>query len=143
MNDNARKIFDMLGIEPDEWFYVPEYKEIFRLTEELNIKMKKGTQWTDNMFKRLLLGEYTIEKLPFVPQRGEKYWFIRVDGTNANNISRNHWGCYTNDYICFFIGNCFRTQEEAEKALKAGFADKIREKYKQALAKLEAVEDAQ
>ncbi len=131
MNDNVRKIFDMLGVEPKECFRVRNGK--FFLESNL-IATDENGNYHEDLIRQILTGEVEIKKIPFVPKKGDEYYFVNT--LSKNIFSSNFSNSYL-DYMYFYAGNCFRTREEAEKALESGFADKIKEKYEQALAEQE------
>lgn len=66
MNDNVRKIFDILGVEPGEEFKADNEK-IYRINEDLSIKVKSDNGWLYTTYiniASLLNGTYRIIKLP-------------------------------------------------------------------------------
>ena len=63
MNDNVRKIFDMLGVEPNERFKVEEYNIIFEINEELCLLDSDNNVWNHLLIKILKNPELII-KLP-------------------------------------------------------------------------------
>lgn len=62
-----------------------------------------------NIMNSLLVGEYTIEKLPWKPQKGDTYWFIGADA----GVTSNNWNDDYIDYSFYCAGNCFKTKESA------------------------------
>lgn len=71
MNDNVRKIFDMLGVEPNEEFKIKskatgkEYDDFYEINENLNA-FYKGKLWQGTLIglRDLLNGTCEIVKLP-------------------------------------------------------------------------------
>lgn len=71
MTERTRKIFDLLGVEPDEKFkikdeYEDEYKykdTIFHITDAFYLIDDTDATYYE-LFRQLLTGEYTIVKLP-------------------------------------------------------------------------------
>ena len=65
MNDNVRKIFDILGVEPNEKFKIEDVDNmtsgIFHMDENLNVLDEERRIYS---LKRLLNGTYKIIKLP-------------------------------------------------------------------------------
>ena len=51
----------------------------------------------------------------YVPEDGEKYWVISSDG---QQLSKYTWRGDYFEYGLLAIGNCFKTREEANAALK-------------------------
>ena len=62
----------------------------------------------------LLDGDWEVVKLPFKPTKMETYWFH--DGEMATETT---WCSELDDYCRWKLGNCFRTNEEAETKGKA------------------------
>ena len=79
----------------------------------------------DSVLNGLLTGECTIKKKRWKPKDGEEYFYVDEDG----NI-----GSFIFDMICIsdtamlYMGNCFRTSEDAE-----AHKDEIMAKFKEAL----------
>ena len=63
MTENARKVFDMLGIEPCVWFRVDGIKEKIYINEDLIIEDEEGF-FRDKLLRPILTGQYKIIKLP-------------------------------------------------------------------------------
>lgn len=102
--------------------------------EEFNIRFKDGNYCEHNPFKftgtslldkngwgcpailgQLLVGDYTIEKIPFTPKVGDEYW------TYSNGIKSCIGKCIWNN-ICYdkerkLLGIVFRTRQEAKDYL--------------------------
>lgn len=53
------------------------------------------------------------EKTPFIPKDGEVYYSILLSTSNA--CKSTFYECIFSDKLDIAIGNCFRTEEEAEK----------------------------
>ena len=66
MTDNVRKVFDILGVEPNEKFKIydgyNEFNETFYINEELFIVDNNG--YKISVLSNLLNGTYLIIKLP-------------------------------------------------------------------------------
>lgn len=110
MNDNVRKIFDMLGVEPNEKFKIEgRDNDLYYLTENLSgyLLDKKGKghesiiEW---LLRYLLINPECIIKLPKEPKKKklrditlEEYrkWInkncknISCDSCNLNNVACN------------------------------------------------------
>lgn len=70
MNDNVRKIFDMLGVEPNEKFKIAEHNDgKFYINDALSIIDDKGMERPTNILRALLNGSITIVKLPKEPKK--------------------------------------------------------------------------
>lgn len=68
MNDNVRKVFDMLGVEPNERFKVEGIEEpIYYIDERLYVKRENERLYSDTVLSSLLNGNFKIIKLPKEP----------------------------------------------------------------------------
>ena len=104
MTDNVRKIFDMLGVEPNERFKIAEHNEgKFYITDDLYIIDDKGAERPTNILRALLNGRITIVKLPKEPKKKKlrdlteeeyKKW------CNKNCSSDNCSKCIFDDVYC-------------------------------------------
>ena len=67
MTDNARKIFDILGVEPNERFKIKRgdkiFKEIYYFDERIYIHSENDDSTYIPMLNNILNGEYKIIKL--------------------------------------------------------------------------------
>lgn len=64
MNDNVRKIFDMLGVEPNERFKIEGFGDVYYINEDLRLIKAITNTYYPNTFRRLLNGKHKIIKLP-------------------------------------------------------------------------------
>lgn len=70
MNDNVRKVFDMLGIEPYEKFKIEGNGDtIYHIDEELYIYRDNEILCSDTILKYLINGYFKIIKLPKEPKK--------------------------------------------------------------------------
>ena len=76
MNDNVRKIFDMLGVEPNEKFKLESdaTNTIYYITEDLKFIGKNGSgEYNfDDCFRLVLTNNKNIIKLPKEPKKKKK-----------------------------------------------------------------------
>ena len=56
-----------------------------------------------------------IIKKPWHPEYGERYWCIWFDENNDSCVSSSCWDNHSFDFTKYIIGNCFKTEQEAEK----------------------------
>ena len=70
MNENVRKVFDMLGIEPCVWFKVDGIKEKIFINEDLIIEDEEGF-FRNKLLRPILTGQYKIIKLSDVQHVGD------------------------------------------------------------------------
>ena len=116
--NHMKEVAEKLGIELGEYFKIIDEKGLimdmdFRLTEEegLQFYYKIYGIWVNSAkLGDLISGKYQIKKKPFVPKLTEMYYYISRSGTVGyikNSLS-------TFDFMAYALGNCFKTEVEAE-----------------------------
>jgi hypothetical protein len=104
-----------LGVEVGEKFKVTGYGGTYSFKENgLCYYDKQRKEWTlaeDYVLVDILRGVEEIEKLPFEPKEGEKYFVVSIVG---KSVCHYLWDGTTTDYCFKACGNCFRTEKEAE-----------------------------
>ena len=104
--------------------------------EEFNIILDHGGYSTHNPFKftetdlvnndgdnlnnyisNLMIGYYTIEKIPFVPKINDIYWTYTDYGGNEPYIGKYIWNNICYDKERKLLGIVFRTEQEAKDYL--------------------------
>lgn len=63
-----------------------------------------------SVYRDILIGKCEIIRKPFRPRIGEEYWFISSEDEVISDIYEEHLF----DIMARCIGNCFRTEAEAE-----------------------------
>ena len=86
----------------------------FKFTET-DIINKDGDSFNDYI-GRIITGEYKIEKIPFVPKVGEKYWTY-IDDITLPVVAYYSWGNSCYDKERKLLGIVFRTEQEAKDYL--------------------------
>lgn len=56
-----------------------------------------------------------IVKTPWKPKYGERYWYVWFDETHDGWVRSSSWDKHSADFTKYIIGNCFKTEEEAEE----------------------------
>ena len=105
MTENARKVFDLLGVEPNEKFKIydgyNEFNETFYINEELFIVDNNG--YKISVLSNLLNGTYLIIKLP-----KKKKKLMDLTEEEFLNWKRNNCGncknCIFRNVICTCAG---------------------------------------
>lgn len=119
-------IREALGLQEHEEFNLikPQRSVIsraFRFTSNsLQIHYPQGWEEAHDMTLRALLrGDLKVAKLPFKPKTGEDYYFVDV---SLGYVCRTTYGLgYRHDVVRIrealrvSSGNCYQTEEEAEK----------------------------
>ena len=113
MANHMAEVAKMLGVELGEEFECSNgYKYILR--EDGIFESKHIDGFSTNKFApalvALLNGEIVIKHKPWKPSGGDKYWYISSNGSACYY----HWTSDVLDFLFYKVGNCYRTQEEAE-----------------------------
>ena len=126
----------MLGVELGEEFSLKNNK-----TNELNECRYKITQEEGIMYSidrekwvrsavimSIINGSYSVVKLPWKPKNDEKFWYY---SETINQATYHKWSFGNYDLCLWKLGNCFRTEEEAEAKGKE-IVEQIMKEYKEA-----------
>ena len=105
MTDNVRKIFDMLGVEPNEEFKTEGSTYKCKIDENLYLYFLKNDEWVNftELLNNLLNGTYKIIKLPKEPKKKKlrnltpEEWYKWVN-KNCNNTPCD--SCNFNNVAC-------------------------------------------
>lgn len=97
--------FNIIGSEGKIHAYSP-----YRFTEE-GFRDRVG-DYPISVLARLINGDYTIDKLPWKPKEEEMYWNTGVNGGLRHDCFNS---LFLSSRLNYKVGNCFKTQEEAEK----------------------------
>ena len=122
MLNNMEQVAEMLGVKLGEKFKING--DVYWLDED-GLMDDTGHQIFSTL-GRLVVGQYTIEKLPWKPQYGDKYCVVLNDG----DIARHYWNGDYIDSALYYAGNCFATREEA-LAHAPEVIEKLRRKYEE------------
>lgn len=124
------EVAKMLGLEINEEFdliYETGQKSDwgpYKITSD-GLVDESGS-WTlhETALFNLLTGKHTIQKRPWRPKEGEKYWYVFPDG----NVGWRSSFCkdIANDLALLNMGNCF-PNEEAAKAAAPEMLEKFEE----------------
>lgn len=117
--NHMKEVAEMLGIELGEYFKIIDENGLtmdldFRLTEEEGLQFYYKTYgiWVNSMRLRdLISGKCQIKKKPFTPKSMEMYCYISARGTVAR--TKNIFSTF--DFMAYALGNCFKTEAEAER----------------------------
>lgn len=125
----------MLGLELGQEFRIIGSHEktiddaLFEITEDgLFSKANNLSGKVTLMLDLLLSGKYKAVPKPWKPKFGEQYW-----GYSLNNYQAycSIFVGFSEDYAIWKIGNCFRTEEEAETKGKE-IMEKLEKEYEEA-----------
>lgn len=115
------EVAKMLGVELGERFNLDLQDELdkkyygdneYYLCED-GVKLdKEGYACTSSdLMWFLICGKYAIKRKPCKPKINDVYYFIDEDGF----IFDDSWDDSYMDIVLYKLGNCYRTQEEAER----------------------------
>lgn len=114
MNDNVRKVFDMLGVEPGESFRIKGDEKIYYCDETLSTYGVNGVKYV-NMLAEILNGTYKIIKIPkylkklrdLTPEEWDKWQYEKCNTGYLNCyecIFRNVY-CSKSSENCSWVNN--------------------------------------
>lgn len=102
------EVAKMLGVELGEEFKISNVNYV--LADDGLINLNNNTNAVTTL-TNILTGTYTIERKPWKPNKYEAYFLIDEDGL----VSYDEWMSTSTDLNYYKLGNCYRSQEEAEK----------------------------
>ena len=114
------KVAELLGVEIGEEFKMKAVGDcdtslahfLYRFTET-EFQFKNNGHWVKTHIPTsLFMGWVEVEKLPFEPKKGEKYYVVSV--VDKSVCCSSAWVGNTTDCCYKACGNCFRTEKEAE-----------------------------
>ena len=126
---NVANIFD---VELEEEFVIckNEKKYKVKITNGGLMELKDNEWMVSGKLNSIISGEYEIENKPYKPHVGELYFYY-TDGTGMSYVLSNTvWEDTISDLINFYIGNCFRSENEARKGQEKLFTKLERAYYK-------------
>ena len=131
-----KKIAEMLGVELGEEFSLKNNKtnELnecrYKITQEEGIMYSIGREkWVRSaVLMSIINGSYSVVKLPWKPKNDEKFWYY---SETINQATYHKWSFGNYDLCLWKLGNCFRTEEEAEAKGKE-IVEQIMKEYKEA-----------
>ena len=132
MTNHMEEVAEMFGVELRETFKIAddifgEHPKYYRFTEKVCLEASKdGAYWETadaGVLEDILIGDTRIIKLPWKPQKGEKYYIPRIGAQPEYMYSVNHWDNDDIDKKYYHMGIVCKTKEEAialtEKMLEA------------------------
>ena len=119
--NHMEKVCELLDVKLNEPFKIveadngQEWNGVFKILlgglNEITYSEKTNTHYISPVdgLEGLLTGDLKIKKLPWKPERGNRYYYVRIDKTIAHtNFDPS---CYW-DLMAYGLGNCFKTVEE-------------------------------
>ena len=104
-----KDLANLLGLELYEEFKIRDAYGKYRITEKTLERSNEGT-WEESyiLIEELFNGRRELE--PWKPENGKEYYYV-----NIYSIASSIWQNDAIDIALYKMGNCFKTQEEAEK----------------------------
>ena len=122
MTSHMKEVAKLLGVELGEVFFIKEYpsdsKIYLKFTEnglEQSLDKDSWTKATGRVWERIITGALKINKLPWKPREGEKYYVPRIA---IRPYDRHYWYYWDNsgvDIKRYDMGIVCKTKEEATK----------------------------
>lgn len=110
-----KQVAEMLGLEWDE---EKQCSEEFNISNTISNPCKITSKGTFNKFNSpvtclyaILTGEVQIQKLPWKPKHGEKYYYACIDHVDLYDDS--YWSDCKTDILRHKAGLIYHTKEEA------------------------------
>ena len=111
MANHMAEVAKMLGVELGEEFMRSNgYKYVLREYGVTQSKYDGIMGSFTNVLNDLLTGKLLIERKPWKPSTGDKYWYISLNGSADYYC----WTDDTIDFLTYKFGNCYKTAQEAE-----------------------------
>ena len=123
----------LLGVEIGEPFYILQNgkhkcvysdNDLYKIPEKglANINNTDGCYEYHGCWRviltDLLLGECSVEKLPWEPKKDERYY---IPSVSSQCVQKYFWHEYTLDFAMKALGMIYRTKEEAEAHLEKDY----------------------
>lgn len=113
-----KKIAEMLGVELGEEFSIKNIqtedinRARYKITKEKGLMYSiGGEEWNrSSSLLAIFSGAYSIVKLPWKPENGDRYWYYSEAWDEENCVM---WKGEFSDLLIWKAGNCFRTEKEA------------------------------
>ena len=126
-----KQIAEMLGVEFGEEFKIKfddgsTCTSKYKLTEKGCADLEHGSI-SDAVLGGILREKIEIVKLPWKPQKGERYWWYSPSWKEAVYTI---WYGNLCDLVTWKVGNCFKTEEEAKTRGKE-LMETIRKEYEE------------
>ena len=138
MENKMKDLANILGVELYEEFSAEENPSMkFRFTKQAfeYFDHSLSRSWGEVIFCQSLIpfiaGDWTVKKVPWKPKEGGYYWSVSLSLTGKPGVYESFkWSGNFEDYSAYYIGNCFRTKEEAIKH-KDEILNKLVAKYEE------------
>ena len=120
MTSHMKEVAKLLGVELGEVFFIKEYpsdsKIYLKFTEnglEQSLDKDSWTKATGRVWERIITGALKINKLPWKPREGEKYYVPRIAIRPEDRHYYYYWDNSGVDIKRYDMGIVCKTPEEA------------------------------
>lgn len=123
MANYMNEIVKLFGVELGESFKITsdtqgDYQNYYRFTENNFLETSySGVKWEGTtaavLLKYILMGDIRIVKLPWRPQKGDKYYIPYIATLPQNMYNEDCWGNHDIDMKRYRMGLVCKTKEEA------------------------------
>ena len=136
--NNWGKFAEMLGLELEQEFVITDDdgnrkdKYTYKITEDGLLYKSPTFNWAISSLGtigNLLNGDYKVVSKPWKPKKGETYWYY-PNPIYFGVINSYVWNDDLTDLLFWKVGNCFKTEEEAETKGKE-IMEQIQKEYEE------------
>ena len=120
MTSHMKEVAKLLGVELGEVFFIKEYpsdsKIYLEFTEnglEQSLDKDSWTKATGRVWERIITGALKINKLPWKPREGEKYYVPRIAVQPEDRHFYYYWTYDDINIKHYHMGLVCKTPEEA------------------------------
>ena len=120
MTSHMKEVAKLLGVELGEVFFIKEYpsdsKIYLKFTEnglEQSLDKDSWTKATRRVWERIITGALKINKLPWKPREGEKYYVPRIAVQPEDRHFYYYWDNDDINIKHYHMGLVCKTPEEA------------------------------
>ena len=120
MTSHMKEVAKLLGVELGEVFFIKEYpsdsKIYLKFTEnglEQSLDKDSWTKATGRVWERIITGALKINKLPWKPREGEKYYVPRIAVQPEDRHFYYYWTYDDINIKHYHMGLVCKTPEEA------------------------------
>ena len=120
MTSHMKEVAKLLGVELGEVFFIKEYpsdsKIYLKFTEnglEQSLDKDSWTKATGRVWERIITGALKINKLPWKPREGEKYYVPRIAVQPEDRHFYYYWDNDDINIKHYHMGLVCKTPEEA------------------------------
>lgn len=120
MNNKMKDVSKLLGVKLGEVFFIKEYpsdsKMYLKFTEnglEQSLDKDSWTKATGRVWERIITGALKINKLPWRPREGEKYYVPRIAVRPEDRHFYYYWTYDDINIKHYHMGLVCKTPEEA------------------------------